>query len=158
MKRVLKQIAEEISQGLLQEMEERLSAELGQAAEEHPSTEDDQGTEQQSDSDQASSENVLDLLIARVAEEVSRQMGHGTTSSSKVYRQLEKKLDRLEHRLQKLTSTDQASTSKMNVDQEVLSNLKYAGPKYKDVQSVLRYIESDEDKGGLKLVIMNFND
>ena len=88
MKRVLKQIAEEISQGLLQEMEERLSAELGQAAEENPSTENDQGTEQQSDSDQASSENVVDLLIARVAEEVSRQMGHGTTSGSKVYRQL----------------------------------------------------------------------
>ena len=37
-------------------------------------------------------------------------------------------------------------------------NLKYAKPKYKDVQSVLRYIESDAQNGGLKLVIMNFND
>ena len=37
-------------------------------------------------------------------------------------------------------------------------NLKYAKPKYKNVESVLKYVESDEDRGGLKLVIMNFND
>ena len=39
-----------------------------------------------------------------------------------------------------------------------LPNLKYAGPKYKDVESVLKYIEQEDDKGGVKLVIMNFND
>ena len=37
-------------------------------------------------------------------------------------------------------------------------NLKYAKPKYKDVESLLNYVESDGDKVGLKLVIMNFND
>ena len=39
-----------------------------------------------------------------------------------------------------------------------LPNLKYAGPKYKDVESVLKYIEQEDDKGGVKLVIINFND
>ena len=39
-----------------------------------------------------------------------------------------------------------------------LPNLKYAKPKYKDVESVLKYIEADQDSGGVKLVIMNFND
>lgn len=37
-------------------------------------------------------------------------------------------------------------------------NLKYAKPKYKNVESILKYIERDEDRGGVKLVIMNFND
>ena len=37
-------------------------------------------------------------------------------------------------------------------------NLKYAKPKYKNMESVLKYIDRDEDKGGVKLVIMNFND
>ena len=37
------------------------------------------------------------------------------------------------------------------------SNLKYAQPKYKDVESVLKYIESEEGSE-VKLVIMNLND
>ena len=37
-------------------------------------------------------------------------------------------------------------------------NLKYAKPKYKNVESVLKYIEDSDDTGGIKLVIMNFND
>ena len=37
-------------------------------------------------------------------------------------------------------------------------NLKYAKSKYKDMESVLKYVEQDQEKGGLKLVIMNFND
>ena len=39
-----------------------------------------------------------------------------------------------------------------------LSNLKYAKPKYQNVESLLNYIESKDDEGGVKLVIMNFND
>ncbi len=37
-------------------------------------------------------------------------------------------------------------------------NLKYAKPKYKNMESVLKYIESKDDNGGVKLIIMNFND
>lgn len=37
-------------------------------------------------------------------------------------------------------------------------NLKYAQPKYKNVESILKYNETPDDKGGVKLVIMNFND
>ena len=39
-----------------------------------------------------------------------------------------------------------------------LPNLKYAKSKYKDVESLLNYIENKEADGGIKLVIMNFND
>lgn len=38
-------------------------------------------------------------------------------------------------------------------------NLKYAKAKYKNMESVLKYVESDNGSGGgVKLVIMNFND
>ena len=37
-------------------------------------------------------------------------------------------------------------------------NLKYAKSKYKNVESILKYVDKDEDRGGVKLVIMNFND
>lgn len=38
-------------------------------------------------------------------------------------------------------------------------NLKYRQPKYKNVESILKFVESSDDKGGgVKLVIMNFND
>ena len=41
----------------------------------------------------------------------------------------------------------------------VFPNLKYRKPKYKNVESILNYVESNEDdKAGVKLVIMNFND
>jgi len=37
-------------------------------------------------------------------------------------------------------------------------NLKYMKPKYDNVESILKYVESKDDQGGVKLVIMNFND
>ena len=41
----------------------------------------------------------------------------------------------------------------------IYPNLKYNKPKYQNVSEVLKYVESDKQKGeGVKLVIMNFND
>ena len=39
-----------------------------------------------------------------------------------------------------------------------LPNLKYAKQKYENMESVLKYVETPDDKGGVRLVIMNFND
>lgn len=39
-----------------------------------------------------------------------------------------------------------------------LSNRTYAQPKYKNVESILKYNETPDDKSVVKLVIMNFND
>lgn len=40
----------------------------------------------------------------------------------------------------------------------IFPNLKYRKPKYKNVESVLKYVEGEEGANGIKLVIMNFND
>lgn len=41
----------------------------------------------------------------------------------------------------------------------IYPNLKYRKPKYKNIESILSYVESEGDRGEtIKLVIMNFND
>lgn len=40
----------------------------------------------------------------------------------------------------------------------IFPNLKYRQPKYQKMDSVLKYVENEDDKYGVKLVIMNFND
>ena len=37
-------------------------------------------------------------------------------------------------------------------------NLKYAEPKYKNIESLMKFVESKGEAGGVKLIIMNFND
>jgi len=48
---------------------------------------------------------------------------------------------------------------KQKREQKAYPNLKYRKPKYNSMDSVLKYIESDDgENGGIKLIIMNFND
>lgn len=53
---------------------------------------------------------------------------------------------------------DEEDEDEINVEGAQFPNLKYAKPKYKNIHSLLRYIESPSEAGGVKLVIMNFND
>ena len=131
MRRALKSIAQEISHSLVHE------AEAGHLGEE------------------STSSVMVDALTERLVAEVARELGTRPKTPSADDR-LAARLTRLEARLNKLTGADHDDDDARG--RSSLPNLKYAEPKYKDVQSVLKYIESDEDKGGLKLVIMNFND
>ena len=41
----------------------------------------------------------------------------------------------------------------------IFPNLKYAKPKYSNVSELIKYVESDKpQEGGIKIIIMNFND
>ena len=41
----------------------------------------------------------------------------------------------------------------------IFPNLKYAKPKYSNVSELIKYVESDKpQEGGVKIIIMNFND
>lgn len=55
-------------------------------------------------------------------------------------------------------SDEDGDEDEMGDGKSSFPNLKYAQPKYKNVESILKYIETPDDKGGVKLVIMNFND
>ncbi len=131
----LQRMAEEISQSLLLEMEQ------DQSVERSPSV------------------NILDHLVKRLADEVVSQLGKAGSGNGLSDEHLEARLQKMERRLEKMAVSagdgDEAKTAETG---NRLPNLKYAKPKYKNVESMLKYIESDDDKGGVKLVIMNFND
>ena len=75
-------------------------------------------------------------------------------------------LQKVEGKLTKVIEKGLANNDDDNDEDETkgtgakLPNLKYAKSKYKNVESILKYVESKDDKngGGIKLVIMNFND
>ena len=101
---------------------------------------------------------VIDLLLDQLAEEVVSELTADLKAGTATH-DLEARLETLEKKLHQLASTHSDEDDDEEDGRESrLPNLKYAKPKYKDVQSILKYIESEQDRGGVKLVIMNFND
>ncbi len=102
---------------------------------------------------------ISDLLIPQLAHEVVRQLKGNRLNEGSPDEELYARLEKAERKLEKL-----ALGVRGNDEDEIAGtgssfpNLKYARPKYKNVESILKYVERDEDKGGVKLVIMNFND
>ena len=136
MKRGFKGIAHEISQGLVSEIAARRVA------------------------DNSPTAGVVQVLLQQLADEAVRQ-AEEDASEVALLEALETRLQRLETRLEKLAAANgdqDDDEDEVEARDSSFPNLKYAKPKYKDVESLLNYIESDDDKGGLKLVIMNFND
>ena len=141
MKRALRAVAEEISHGLTRQAN---TVPLVQ---------------------KSSAESVAELLVQQVAAEVVSQL-EGESGLLASARELEERLQKVEAQLNgsATTDTDEGGHDDDDDEDEVkgtsssLPNLKYAKPKYKDVESILKYVERDEDSGGVKLVIMNFND
>ena len=106
--------------------------------------------------ERSTARGIVDLLLDQLAEEVVRELTADLKEATSTH-DLEARLGTLETRLHQLDATD-SDDDEADGHGSRLSNLKYAKPKYKDVQSILKYIERDQDNGGVKLVIMNFND
>ena len=137
-KTALRGVAREISHGLVREMADR--AEIKKSP----------------------GQDILEALLKKLVHEVVDQLEVDSVESRHAD-DVEARLQIIETKLQALTSADIDEDSDGDDDEtdgqgSSLPNLKYAKPKYKDVESVLKYIESEGDQGGLKLVIMNFND
>ena len=102
---------------------------------------------------------MVDLLVNKLAKEVTVHLSGSTPANVPSYRELKARLRKMESKLERLSGSgageddDEASGTG-----DRFPNLKYAKPKYQNVESLLNYVERDDDKGGLKLVIMNFND
>lgn len=135
LKKALQDMAQEISHGLLLEIAGH------------------QGVER------SSSVRIHDLLLPLLAQEVVRQLEKADPSKGLSDEDLEARLQKVERKLEKLAiSAGDDDEAKMAGTGSSLPNLKYAKPKYKNVESILKYVDTDQDKGGVKLVIMNFND
>lgn len=109
---------------------------------------------------------IAELLLDQLAGEVLSQLS-ADSDEGEIAVDMEARITHLESLVQQIvggTASEADDDDNDDDEDEVdgagssLPNLKYAKPKYKDVESVLKYIESDDDKGSIKLVIMNFND
>jgi len=105
---------------------------------------------------------IVDLLVKALASEVAREVRDGDRKTARVLKDTlvvsnkgpaAKGLAKADRKLAKLAKQGHPDDSNAN------PNLKYRKPKYKNVESILKFVESKDDKGGgVKLVIMNFND
>ncbi len=130
-------------QGVVQEITHRLVLEM----ESHQSVE------------RSTSVSIIDLLLQQLVKEVVRQLKEANVSQGLSDEDVEAKLQKVERKLEKRGITGQDDDEdEVSATGSSFPNLKYAKPKYKNIESILKYVEGDEDKGGVKLVIMNFND
>lgn len=107
----------------------------------------------------AASASITNLLLQQLAKEVVSQLREANVGNGLSEEDFEAKLQKAEGKLEKLGITDQDNDEDEVAGAESsFPNLKYAKPKYKNIESILKYVERDDDKGGVRLVIMNFND
>ncbi len=132
MKKLLQDMVEEIARGLVQEMGS--SRPVAKPA----------------------STGIVDLLLPRIAQEVVRQLDSMNSSASSYNEDLEDRLLELGRRRKRRGS--RFSDAFAGLDEDDLPNPENAKAKYKNVESFMNYLESAESEGGVKLVIMNFND
>ena len=136
MTKALQEMAQEISQALMRELEARRAIETPL-----PST------------------SLVDLYLQRLADQVVEHISKAGSPAGTSEGALEARLARVEERLARVTGSDPDSDpTPAATGRTSYPNLKYAQPKYKNVESILKHVESPEDRGGVKLVIMNFND
>lgn len=109
------------------------------------------------------SASISNVLLRQLAAEVVRQLEANSREVVTV-EDLDGRLRDLETKLDEITGAGDDEKEEKDEDEDEVDgtgssmpNLNYAKPKYKDVDSVLKYIESADEKG-IKLVIMNFND
>ena len=132
----LQGLVDEIADGLVQELKNR-------------STEDDPGKSKAAD-------EFASKVAKEVAMEVTQRLPMPIPGSATAGHGVQDRLAALESRLEKLTKG--SGEPAKGGPETSLPNLKYAKSKYQNVESLLNYIETKEAEGGIKLVIMNFND
>ena len=99
-------------------------------------------------------DQLLDALVNHVVEAMYVHGGPGREIAGPV----DPGNQNLERGGVDLDSVNSDGDDEVHGSRSSFPNLKYAKPKYKNVESILKYIEESQDTGGLKLVIMNFND
>ena len=101
-------------------------------------------------------QDMVDRLARMMGEEVAAWMERINADTGTEVKAVLDRLLEVEKKLEKLSSELDSVSAKEGSSS--FPNLKYAKSKYQNVESLLNYVESGEDQGGLKLVIMNFND
>ena len=100
--------------------------------------------------------SIADSLVERVANEVLERLNGGQTSTYFGDDSSLERLEGVEEKLERLTAGFRGPILERLAGDE--SALDGEGVKYQNVESLIKYMESSENGGGIRLVIMNFND
>ena len=102
---------------------------------------------------------IVDLLLRELADRVAMLLGEFTTAGIVRNMRAEAALKKAEAKLERAAArASDDDEGDARVTRNSLPNLKYAKPKYNNVESILKYVEAEDDGRGVKLIIMNFND
>ncbi len=106
------------------------------------------------------STGAVEKLADQVAKEVAEEMAEHLLAKSAVTPTVDQddrdKLTALEQQVEELAQKLRGPSPEEGTTN--YPNLKYAKSKYRNVESLLNYIENKDTESGIKLVIMNFND
>jgi len=95
-----------------------------------------------------------DLVVDQIAQELVNQQANVQTSTNSEQQIVLQRLLRVESTLEKLATRIRSGPG----EHEDGSDLNGEGSKYQNVETMLKYVDSSGAEGGVKLVIMNFND
>jgi len=105
------------------------------------------------------SATIVDLLLRELADKVAMLLGDFTVAGTARDMRVEAALQKAQGKLGKAAAqSSDDDEGEARVPGSSFPNLKYAKPKYNNVESILKYVEAEDDRRGIKLVIMNFND
>ena len=158
MRNLIKELSEEITGGLLEELKEEKMGTIWQAL-----------------IKELAEGVVQELQEGKSVTEVSKRVQINGKSSEEGLAKAEEKLNKVFSKrmgnkkeedvnkieLDDLDDVDLETIEKLEKKgvKVIYPNLKYRKPKYQNVSEMLKYVESDKGSGdGVKLVIMNFND
>ncbi len=94
------------------------------------------------------------MCVDEAAEELDRRQDIVQTSAISEQQVLLRRLQRVERTLEKLAARIRSGPTETGVE----SNSGEEGSKYQNVDTLLKYVDGSGAEGGVKLVIMNFND
>ena len=97
---------------------------------------------------------IRDLTVDQIAGEPVIQQEDAQTSTFSERQFLLRRLQQVEKTLEKLASRIQSGQR----EYEAGSDPGREGSKYQNVETMLKYVDGSGPEGGVKLVIMNFND
>jgi len=93
-------------------------------------------------------------FVDEIANELDRRQDTAQTSTVSEQQILLRRLERVERTLEKLAARIRSEPTETGVG----SDSSEEGSKYQNVDTLLKYVDESGVDGGVKLVIMNFND
>ena len=94
------------------------------------------------------------MFVDEIAKELDRRQDIVQTSAVSEQQILLRRLERVERTLEKLAARIRSGPTEIGVG----SDSGEEGSKYQNVDTLLKYVDESGAEGGVKLVIMNFND